>query len=233
MRVIICDDSLYNREVVRAKLCGYFETVFLACEVLQSETGEELLQKLEEDNPAELVFLGMYLEEQSGTEIVGKLRHMDYRGEIVLVTERREHIPEHSEGNMVSYLQKECAGEEFYACMDRLLKERLEKHYVILKRKGRIPVPYAEIVFVESNNSKCILHQADGTEYTVYKQLGEIELELQDRRFLRCHQSYLVNMDYIRRVERCFELETGDVVSIRQREIKTIRQNYYSYLEQR
>lgn len=233
MRILICDDSLFDREYLTAKLKQYCEEIFLSCEVIRYETGEELIQAMEIKNAADFVFLGMYLEEETGTDVVRKLRNMDYAGEIIFVTEAKECGLGDMDGNAVVYLRKDGTAEELCACMDKLLKERLEKHYIILKRSGRIPVPYAEIVFVESSNSKCILHQADGTVYTVYKQLGEIELELQDRRFLRCHQSYLVNMDYVQRVERWFELVTGDIVSIRQREIKLIKQNYYSYLEQR
>ena len=36
-------------------------------------------------------------------------------------------------------------------------------------------VPYTEITFIESSNSKCILHRSDGSCYVVYKKLGKIE----------------------------------------------------------
>ena len=64
----------------------------------------------------------------------------------------------------------------------------------------------------------------------VYKRLSEIEHELQDGRFLRCHQSYLVNMDFIQLTDKQFVLTTGDTVLIRQRDLKAIRQCYLDYV---
>ena len=65
--------------------------------------------------------------------------------------------------------------------------------------------------------------------YTVYKTLNTIEKELGDRRFLRCHQSFLVNMDHIKQIEKQFLLSNGEVVPIRQRGVKLVRQAYIDY----
>lgn len=92
-------------------------------------------------------------------------------------------------------------------------------------------IPYNEIVYIESNNSKCILHRNNGEKYNIYKKLNEIESELNDSRFLRSHQSYLVNMDYIIEAGNQFQLSTGDVILIRQRHVKEIRNQYLKYNE--
>ncbi len=68
-------------------------------------------------------------------------------------------------------------------------------------------------------------------KYNIYKKLNEIESELNDSRFLRSHQSYLVNMDYIIEAGNQFQLSTGDVVLIRQRHVKEIRNQYLKYNE--
>ena len=41
------------------------------------------------------------------------------------------------------------------------------------------------------------MHCRDGQSYVIYKRLTNIEHELNDARFLRCHQSYLVNMNHV------------------------------------
>ena len=71
---------------------------------------------------------------------------------------------------------------------------------------------------------------SNNVEYVIYKRLGDIESELNDKRFLRCHQSYLVNMNYIKNVDKHFELTNGEIVCIRQRSLKAIRQEYLDYL---
>lgn len=79
----------------------------------------------------------------------------------------------------------------------------------IKKRNSVIQVLYSEIEYIESSNSKCILHRTDGNKYTIYKKLNDIEEEINHRAFLRCHQSYLVNMNKIESVENEFYNEIG------------------------
>ena len=108
--------------------------------------------------------------------------------------------------------------------MDRLTHDFDISAYQVQQWNRLILITYHDIQYVESSNSKCILHSKGGATYNIYKRLDTIEQELNDPRFLRSHQSFLVNMDYIRQADKHFELLTGDIVSIRQRDLKAIRQ---------
>ena len=68
--------------------------------------------------------------------------------------------------------------------------------------------------------------------YTLYKKLGEIEQELTAPCFLRCHQSFLVNMNYVKAVDKDFTLTNDDVVLIRKKNLKELRQIYFDYRKQ-
>ncbi len=70
-------------------------------------------------------------------------------------------------------------------------------------------------------------------KYTIYKKLNDIEEEINHRAFLRCHQSYLVNMNKIESVENDFTMKSGDVVPIRTRNLNEIKKEYYNYIEYR
>ena len=65
----------------------------------------------------------------------------------------------------------------------------------------------------------------------VYKKLNEIESELNDARFLRCHQSYLVNMNYVSEANDSFILQNGDTVLIRAKSKRMILQKVLEYKE--
>ena len=84
---------------------------------------------------------------------------------------------------------------------------------------------------MESDNTKCVLHRTEDREYNIYKKLGQIEAELNDPRFLRCHQSYLVNMNYIREANEVFLLQNGDEVLIRKKSKNEIQQKVLAYKE--
>ena len=62
--------------------------------------------------------------------------------------------------------------------------------------------------------------------------MSEIEQELTAPCFLRCHQSFLVNMNYVKAVDKDFILTNDDVVLIRKKNLKELRQVYFDYRKQ-
>ena len=127
------------------------------------------------------------------------------------------------------YLLKPLSLEKLSRVMDRVLQAFQAGTYAVRQRANVIRIPLHEILYVESSNSKCLLHRTPDLSYTIYKRLDEIQQELGDQRFLRCHQSYLVNMDHIVQADSQFLLDSGDAVLIRQRDRKAIRQAYLDY----
>lgn len=230
MRVLVCDDSMFERTMLKKMLHRYFESVSIAYEIFCYENGNTLLEAVRNGIKFDVVFLDMYIEGQTGIEIAKELRIMGCREEIVFVTAADEYVLKNYEFTVTACLKRN-QEEVFFLCLDEIRKRQQKKNYTIVKRNEMVKIPYADILFVESNNAKCIFHLLDGVQYTIYEHLGNIELKLEDKRFLRCHQSYLVNMDYVRQVEKSFELITGDIVYIRQHNIKAIKQMYYSYME--
>ena len=57
----------------------------------------------------------------------------------------------------------------------------------------------------------------------------KIEEELSNDMFLRCHQSYLVNMNYVESVDKEFILQNGSAVCIRQKSLKEMRSRFVEF----
>ena len=55
-------------------------------------------------------------------------------------------------------------------------------------------IPYKDIIYMESDNKVVYIHTTTQGAVKVYSKLDAFEEEIKDERFLRCHQSYLVNM---------------------------------------
>ena len=69
----------------------------------------------------------------------------------------------------------------------------------------------------------------DGSEIVTVDKLGELEKRIDDQRFLRCHQSYLVNMEHIADVQENFILRNKASVPIRVRGRKEVVDAYNDY----
>ena len=115
------------------------------------------------------------------------------------------------------------------------LLERLRSPRIALHAPGGIRYQYYdEILFFESRDHVTYAVLTDGENFRCTESLAAVESELApDPRFCRCHKGYLVNMDYIERVEDAFVLSNGQQVPYRIREKKKITDNYYRYFLKR
>lgn len=67
-------------------------------------------------------------------------------------------------------------------------------------REGVIFLEHNEIVICSVNKKHVTIHTKNGDIYTFFGNLKKIEDRLKGRNFVRCHKSYLINTDYIKRI---------------------------------
>lgn len=230
MRIAVCEDNEIHRDIMEHLLNRYSSERSISFEFVPYEYGINFLYDMEEGAYFDIVFLDIYMEDTMGNEIAHQLRAMGYQGEIVFLTASPDFAIESYDVDASGYLLKPLDYEKLKMVMDRITRNIAPSTYQIRQRTTVTKVVYHEILYIESSNSKCILHTESGGAYTIYKTLNTIEKELGDRRFLRCHQSFLVNMDHIKQIEKQFLLSNGDVVPIRQRGVKLVRQAYMDYI---
>ena len=116
-----------------------------------------------------------------------------------------------------AYLVKPFSVSELKKAVEVGLEKKIQQHHSILglakqqriivqdSRKGAIMLEAGEIVFCQADGSftDFILWKDQKiSKTTSSKHLGEYEAELSPLLFCRTHHRYIVNMDYIRRVER-------------------------------
>lgn len=101
-----------------------------------------------------------------------------------------------------------------------------KKQYHIPFVGGERIVPKDEIVFVESAGRKLLFHISQDV-YSIYRKLDDAENELDDTDFLRIHQSYLVNMNFIERINSYrLYLRTGKVLSVPKARYPDVKKKY-------
>lgn len=129
------------------------------------------------------------------------------------------------------YLMKPLDETEVLALLQRAdhhFAELNEEIFVTVGRRRRGFRP-RDIRYVEANNKQSVVYLKDETIVT-YTTVDEFEKLLRRPSFLRCHRSYIVNMDYIEKAERDFLMTGGGKVYIGHANQWKVRKAYRDYI---
>lgn len=231
MRLAICDDNELERELLNDLLHKYFMKTSVRCEFVHYDGGTELYYDVCEGKDYDIIFLDLFMKDSFGMNIAQKLREINYHGKIIFCTSSSDYAVESYNVFASGYIVKPYGLSDIKRTLDRFIPEFSMDSYQVKQKSGIAYIPLNEILYVESDNTKCIIHRTDNREYTLYKQLRQIETELNDERFLRCHQSYLVNMNYILEANDVFILKNGEEILIRKKSRKEMHQRFLNYID--
>lgn len=235
IRIAICDDEKAQRETLRNFLERYFSGRDYAMILAEYTCGEPLIADYKENTAGyDLIFLDIFMGGIDGMETARSIRKRDIGVPIIFLTTTPDYALEGYDVRAMGYLVKPLVPEKATALLDYFLRAQYSgSQKTLLVREGArgTRIAYREILYIESRNSKLLVHTVDGKEHHVYRKLDEVEQELVGRCFLRCHQSFLVNLAHVCAAEKdSFLLEGGIRISLRRQDAKQLREAYFGYL---
>lgn len=231
MEIAVCDDDLIDRNTAAQMLRQCLRKSNSGGGITCFSNGIELLYEAQDGKIFDAVFLDIFMDKMLGMDVARRLRASGYNGKIIFMTATPGFAVESYEVKAFGYILKPITFEKIEKITNELLENFNAEVYHLRHRGEIINIDYNSIIFIESCNSKCLLHCTSGNTHTVYKRLCDIEDELGDNRFLRCHQSYLINMNHIVHADKSFRTTNGETVLIRQKNLKEIKDIYFSFLK--
>lgn len=231
---MLCDDSQEDLDTLSCALQDYaarrgFE--------LHLETASAAVELLKRWAPFrwDAVFLDMFMPGLSGEDAARRLRLMDDGLCLIFVTASREHGLFSYDVRATDYLLKPFSQQD----VDNALDYYMEKYAGSLRSLRvrtaweEVEIRFRDIRYIEIRNHQAIVHTGQ-QELTVWRSLDELEEELRDKRFLRCHRSYLVNLEHVKALEkRDFLMDSGDLVPISRQKIQAVQRKYQKWLTER
>lgn len=231
LRVAICDDFEEDRSIISNWVTEYFDSNNVACKTYFFETCEDIVAEYQEFNPSfDIVFLDVYTNQMTGFEAAQIIKSIDKNVPIVFATNSVEDAVNGYDVGASGYLVKPINKSKLISILDRLNLVGTNDKEILLKIKNRYRnFKFDEINYLESDRNVVKIHTTDKQCFIVYSKLSDLEDQLNDSRFLRCHQSYLVNMNFVSEVDSSFKMKNGALVPIRIRGRKEIVEKYYFY----
>ena len=234
MLAAICDDDNTDRILVGKILQEKMKNRREPLTIEYFECGEDLVEKYESGKQKyDLLILDIYMKYMDGMDAAKRIRRYDRNAAIIFLTTTPDYAVESYEVRATHYLLKPVSEGR----MGEALNHFLEEHYpkvrqsllMISGSSGR-RIAYDDILYIESRRMNLRVVCSKGVEHTIRKKLDDVQEELPENRFLRCNQSFIVNMDYIRDADNNFTMCNGDIIPIKVREKKKIRNRYFDYL---
>ncbi len=183
-----------------------------------------------------VVFLDVKMSKLDGIDIARKIRKISKEIFVVFVTANENYALEGYKVDAVRYILKgaENLQNEINECMNAII-EKL--NYQIVRKQfkfseGTREIALDRLLYIESRLHKLEFHVAEDEMkiYTMYEILDKVANELENDNFIRIHQSYLVNLKYIKAVQRYkVILDNGVELMIPKARYMVVKDGFWEY----
>lgn len=232
LNVCIVEDSKVDAKIIKCILEEYFEDRHFNYSIKTYDTGVEFFADYEENyiSPTTL-FIKIVLPNSNGLDICKKLRQKGFAGDIVFVTDNPEFAVDAFTVDARGYILKPCEPRHVFDTLDRICSFATLQAITIKMRGQLIRIPLFSIMYVESNGANCTFHCRTNVVYTTHDKLDNIEEQINNHKFIRCHKSYLVNMNAIQSIVGS-EIILGDetAIPIRRQDVKLVKETYEHFV---
>lgn len=238
LKIAICDDEKLFLNLEEKMISNYMETCGLEHQIMAFTSGLDLLKALKEITKFDIIFLDIGMNELNGFETAKQIREITQDAYLVFVTVYVSYALQGYEVRATRFILKDnkLFRPAMKECMDSIIQEMnyIERRQSFHFKEGNIELAHGNIVYIESIGHKLyfrIVLNSSLITFSMYEKLDIIEGVLQDNNFCRIHQSYLVNLKYIKRIERySLELRNGTYLNISQSRYKEVNNTYINYL---
>lgn len=234
IEVAICEDSKMDREILYGIISLLMSDRGLDFCVDTYESGESLVAGYG-NHPYDLIFLDIMMGEINGVEAGRRIRELDQMVEIVYCTSSKDFAIAAYEIHALGYLLKPYESAKIGALLDYYVQRHPQENQNFIEVKSKrksVIIPYKDIIYMESDNKVVYIHTTKQGDVKVYGKLDSFEEQIKDERYLRCHQSYLVNLSYVAGlVDSDFIMLNDDMIPIRKTGRKILIKKYEEFLK--
>lgn len=231
MNIAVCDDDAADRSRIAELAYFYGRESMINFKIDTFENGEDLISAFKKSGYV-IVFLDIFLGNSSGVDIGYKIRELSQDCMIIFTTVSPDYMAEGFDIGAAHYLVKPIEYEGVQKALNRCkwLFERDEKYFQIMIDRHNRYIRFKDVLYFESLDDAVLIH----TVHKVLKAsttLRNIEKLICGGPFLKCHKSYIVNMNYIKNILKTdFELENGEKIPIRKNGRKGVIEEFDKYV---
>lgn len=230
LHIAICDDEkdfvTHLTKLLKQYACEADEEI----KVSAFYDGMELIDGY--DTTIDLIFLDIQMKLVDGLRTAERIRQMDEKVGIIFLTTLTQCALEGYKYQAANYIIKPMKYVRLKAELEQWRK-RSQRHdrpaIVVANDFGKYKIFLNTLQYVETFNRNLLLH-TEQENIICYRSMKELEQELVAHGFVRCHTSYIVNLFFVKGVNKLeITLVTGETIPISQPRRKQFMEQLAEY----
>jgi len=241
MQIVICDD---NREDLTKleKLLLEYNTYCpdIHFEIEKFSDASILLDQIRKEKAADIYILDIIMSKITGIDLGSQIRKNNKKSTIIYVTTSDDFAMDAYDIHAIRYLLKPIQKSNFFEALDYAISSmdiKEEAVFLVKTKEGLFSVAYSQIEYIENSARKLEIHLAGGEKITsifIRKSFDEeIKNLIKDRRFIRVHKSFLVNLKYVKRLTRKdVTMDSGINIPISRKSAIGVKKEYLLFVSE-
>jgi len=230
VQIGICDDRAEDIRIISEALYAYDDSF----QISEYQDGESLLEDcLSQKILFDILFLDIYMPGLNGIDIAGKIRASIRDVKIIFVSSSNEFYPEAYDVFAFNYIIKPLNSEKLNRVLEQALmsitkeqRQQIQFSYKAIKYR----ILCSDILYIETRDKIIYFHIKDRTTLQCYSKLDEILTQLPEDSFIRCHQSFAVNIFHVTEMAENYFRIGQSVINISKKYQKISKDKYFKYL---
>lgn len=236
MKIAICDDN--KQELIKI---GQFVDEYISCgfaqremEVRSFESSTELINQLERGKHFDIFLLDIIMPGLNGMELASEIRLKDQVSKILFLTSSPEFAVESYSVGAFHYLLKPVQKDKLFSVLKKADKDicnSMKKCIVVKTQTGIFKMFLGDLIYVEVMGRTIFFHQTNGDIIAGNSTISQVEaVLLEDKRFIKPHRSFIVNLDFIKNLSQDgFTTTSSVLIPISRNVFKEVKQLYINY----
>lgn len=212
LTAILIDDELDSLESLQMEIESYCPDIRVIGAFQKPLDGVKAVKK----HQPNIVFLDIEMPEMNGFDVLRQFDEIEF--DVIFVTAYDQFAVKAFEFNAQDYLLKPVLRSKLEQAIAKVRSNQSKKlnqnslnalmNHISAQAGGGIKnialpttegfefVPMDEIIYVMSESNYCWVHLKNGKKHFLAKTLKQMELLIHGPQFFRCHQSYMVNLNF-------------------------------------
>lgn len=231
LEIFACDDDINITEFLKFFIMKHFGDDY---KVVTMNCCRELVGMIEiNERIPDILIMDINLKDGNGIETVRHLQELHPNIRVIYLTGVINYATAIFETNPAYFLVKPINENHLIDAITKVSKdiEYDKSDSIVVKTNGSEIILYRrDIVYVESQGRKLVLHMSGGKKNEIYEKMDAMQ-DLLGASFVRSHKSFLINMkNIVERTNKEFYLSDGAVLPISKPNLKEAKIKFISYL---